>query len=125
MVIRDKIGQGEGARPIHQLGSTAPGVLPSGARPLSLETQRRIEEGLLPRIGAWDRSDIPLYLVTGSSIKEGALLKLTKAQNEQQIRISGLFVIYIPFGAIPEGVLHTGQDANATMYAADVLIKAT
>ena len=125
MAIRDKIGQGEGARPIHQLGSTAPGVLPSGARPLSLETQRRIEEGLLPRIGAWDRSDIPLYLVTGSSVKEGALLKLTKAQNEQQIRIGGLFILHIPFGSSPEGQKYVGTSASVTIFEANIRVQAT
>lgn len=119
------IGEGEDARPIHQLGRTAPALLPSPRPPLPLEAQRRIEEALLPKIGAWDRSDVPLYLETGSSIKEGALLKLTKVQNQQQIRISGLFILYIPFGSSPEGQKYVGTTASVTIFEANVKVQAT
>ncbi len=120
-----KIGTGEGARPIHQLGTTAPAILPTSPFSIPLETERRIQEGLKPKIGAWDRSTVPVYKATGSSIKEGALLKLTKVQNEQQIRVSGLFILYIPFGTDPNGQAHTSGGITATMYSADVLVQAT
>ncbi len=121
----DRTNEGEDVQSIHKLGRTAPGILPSSRPSLPLEAQRRIEEALLPKIGAWDRSDVPLYKVTGSSIKEGRMIKLTKEANQKQVRLSGQLVLYIPFGSSPEGQKYIGTSASVTIFEANVRVQAT